>query len=182
MLPLLLLGVGLLVRYDVLPVAPTEQFGTSRTLFWFFALGWVGGKARDRAQKCLVSAVAVTAVIGYYSQVPLRPAIFLTGFLLLVWVPHIPSIAVINRIAGVIASASLYIYLTHWQVYPLLARHSGVLALVASLVGGVVFGVIVDRVTTRLRRLRRPGTTALVPLPRRERIAAEQPQASRLVT
>ena len=37
---------------------------------------------------------------------------------LLIWVPACPSLRLLNRLAGVLAGASLYIYLTHWQVFP----------------------------------------------------------------
>ena len=50
-----------------------------------------------------------------------------------------------------LAGASLYIYLTHWQVFPHLDQVSAVLALLASLVAGIAVGELVRRAPRRLR-------------------------------
>jgi hypothetical protein len=94
-------------------------------------------------------------VIGHSGDV-LRVVLVTAALLLLIWVPQVPVLALLHRFAGVLAGASLYIYLTHWHVYPHLDRYSQWLALAASLAAGVLFGIAVDRLTARLKRHRLP--------------------------
>jgi hypothetical protein len=49
-------------------------------------------------------------------------------------------------IAGVIAEASLYIYLTHFQVYPLFGEHR-----LAGVVASVAVGVLLTQIVSALR-------------------------------
>jgi acyl-CoA synthetase (AMP-forming)/AMP-acid ligase II len=160
-LPAALLGGALLIRYDVVPLSPYDNLTTPAALFWLFALGWAAGKADAGWQRSLVAAAGAVAVVGYFDN-PWREGVIITGLLLLVWVPRLPSTALLNRVAGALAGGSLYIYLTHWQVYPLLENHSRPLALVLALVAGVAFGAVVDRVTARLSRRRRAAAAGIV--------------------
>jgi hypothetical protein len=50
-------------------------------------------------------------------------------------------------VAGVIAEASLYIYLTHFQVYPLFDGHP-----LVGVVASVVVGVLLTNLVTMLRK------------------------------
>jgi hypothetical protein len=38
--------------------------------------------------------------------------------LALLWVPRVPLPRLLGRAVATIASASLFVYITHWQVYP----------------------------------------------------------------
>ena len=138
-LPVALLAAGLTVRYGVLPVSPWDNFATPAMLFWFFALGWAGARAETTRHRLLVSALAVVLVAGFFGQAH-REVIVLGGFLLLLWRPHVVVTPLLAKVAGVLAGASLFIYLTHWQVYPPLedAGHQW-LALVASLTVGIAY-------------------------------------------
>jgi len=167
LLPVVLLAAGLTVRYDLIPLSPWDSFSTPARLLWFFTLGWAAAKATVPWQRLLVTAAGTVAVIGYFGN-PLREAVIAGGLVLLTWVPQLPSLAAVNRTAGVLAGSSLYIYLIHWQVYPHLQRISPLLATLASLAAGVVFGMAVGlasrwlgRLRTRLRaRSRAPGVAA----------------------
>jgi peptidoglycan/LPS O-acetylase OafA/YrhL len=152
-LPAALLAAGLTVRYDLIPLSPWDNFSTPARLFWFFALGWAAAKANGRWQRLLVTAAGLVAVADYFGN-PLREAVIAGGLVLLIWVPRLPSLAAVNRLAGLLAGSSLYIYLTHWQIYPHLQRFSPLLATLASLLAGAVFGLVVGRATRRLGRLR----------------------------
>jgi hypothetical protein len=58
--------------------------------------------------------------------------------LALLWLRAIPVVAPLHRIAAMIAGASLWTYLVHWQVYPaVVERATPALATVASLAVGV---------------------------------------------
>ena len=61
----------------------------------------------------------------------------------------------VNRVAAVLAGSSLYIYLTHWQVYPRLDHHSALLAVAASLAVGIGYAALVAWATDRGRPWRR---------------------------
>jgi acyl-CoA synthetase (AMP-forming)/AMP-acid ligase II len=164
LLPAVLLAGALLVRYDVIPVTHDNHFATPVSLFWLFALGWAAGKARAWWQRVVITLAGIAAVVDFFGR-PWREAVIIVGLLLLIWVRHLPSSAVLNRVAGVLAGSSLYIYLTHWQVYPLIKDYSRPLALVVALGAGVLFGAVVDRVTTRLvrRTAPQPPVTEAVP-------------------
>ncbi|MEV4641181.1 AMP-binding protein [Actinoplanes sp. NPDC049548] len=153
--PAAVLGLALTVRYGLVPVSPWDHMATPVQLFWLFALGWTAGKARVAWQRWLVTAIAAAAVVNYDSE-RLQVAVVAAGILLLVWVPKLPSPMLLRRPVGALAGASLSIYLTHWHVYPVVDDYSPVLALVASLVVGVLYGGAVQRVTTMVPRLRRP--------------------------
>ena len=163
-LPAALLAVALLVRYDVIPLSPWDNMTTPASLFWVFALGWTAARARSTWQRLLVAAAVAVTVSGYFTN-PVRGAVVVVGMMLLIWLPHLPGSAVVNRVAGALAGSSLCIYLTHWQVYPHLENHSRPLALVASLAAGVLYAALADRVIARLRR---PAGSAIprIPVPR----------------
>ncbi len=63
---------------------------------------------------------------------------------LLIWLPAIRCPAALTVVAGVVAEASLYTYLTHYQVYPLFDGHP-LLGVVASVVVGVLLTQLVTR-------------------------------------
>ncbi|MDH6461187.1 acyl-CoA synthetase (AMP-forming)/AMP-acid ligase II [Micromonospora sp. A200] len=142
-LPLTLAGLGLLSRYDVFGLDARYDLPTAIVAFWLFALGWAAARADGVRQRLLVTAAAAATVPGFFGQ-PQREALIVAGFALLVWLPTVPSLGPLNRVAGVLAGSSLYIYLTHWQVYPHL-RDQPLLALVASLALGVGYAALVQR-------------------------------------
>ncbi len=154
-LPVGLLALGLTVRYDVVPLSPWDNLSTPGMLFWFFALGWAAGKATRPWHRLLLTLVSAVAVFDYFGN-PVREGVIATGLVLTIWWSRVPSITIVNRIAGALAGSSLYIYLTHWQIYPLLQNRSRVLALVACLAAGVLFGALVQRIAQQLSR-RSPG-------------------------
>lgn len=138
------LAVTALARFlDVgLRAGATERY-TTLVVAFFFALGWVAARASDTRRRLLVTALAAGLTVGFFGQ-PHREAIVLGGFLLMLWLPHVSLPPVLARAAGVLAGASLFIYLTHWQVYPALedAGHQW-LALVASLTVGIAYARVV---------------------------------------
>jgi hypothetical protein len=121
---------------------PTQRY-TTLVVAFFFVLGWAAARATTSRQRLLVTALATALTVGFFGQAH-REAIVLGGFLLMLWVPHVRLPSWLARTAGVLAGASLFIYLTHWQVYPALedAGHQW-LALGASLVVGIAYGRLV---------------------------------------
>jgi hypothetical protein len=117
-------------------------------VFWLFALWLSAGQATTWPQRLMVAAVGAVACVGYFNT-SLRQTVVTVGLLLLTLVPRLPGTTLTNRLLGVLAGSSLYIYLTHWQVYPLLADRSGPVALIAALATGVLFGKVVECVAGR---------------------------------
>jgi acyl-CoA synthetase (AMP-forming)/AMP-acid ligase II len=149
LLALVALGVGLLLRFDVIPVAdgPRQHF-MPHNLVWLFALGWAAQRLTTPGWRLLVSAVAVVGTVGFFGD-PQREAIVAGGILLLVWTTALPVPRPLNRLVGAVAGASLYIYLTHYQVHPELERF-GMWTAVA---GSVAVGWLAWRAVERGRRL-----------------------------
>jgi hypothetical protein len=133
------LAAGLAVRFHVLDIPTVEPHDIrAHDILWIFALGWAAAQARSALDRVVLSVVAVVSVPGYFGE-PAREALVVAGLLLLIWVPTLPLVRPIVRPLGAVAAASLYIYLTHWQVFPpLLERFGPVVALGGSLGAGVV--------------------------------------------
>ncbi|GBQ02015.1 AMP-dependent synthetase [Streptomyces spongiicola] len=144
-LPAALTGLGLLTRYDLVGLPHRSQMTDAVTVFWLFALGWAAAKSRTVAQRLLVTAAAVATVPGFFPGEPWREVVVVAGFALLVWLPTLPSRERVNQVAGLVAAGSMYIYLTHWQIYPLVDGFSKHLALLVSLVFGVAYAIAVTR-------------------------------------
>ncbi|MGE2733939.1 AMP-binding protein [Mycolicibacterium vaccae] len=141
------LAVGMVLRYG--PGADHDAKFTVLT-FWFFALGWAAAKARTTLQRAAVTAVLVVGLFGYFENLE-REAIVLAGLLMLIWLPALRCPAPLAVAAGVVAEASLYTYLTHYQVYPLFGEHR-LLGVIASIVVGIAVAAAVTALRARLRR------------------------------
>ncbi len=152
----LVLSVGLAVRFDLLGLADLgHRVGRAHEVLWLFAAGWAAAQATSVRQRLALSAVLAVAVPGFFGETS-REVVLLVGMLLLIWVPQLPLIRPVTRVAGILAGASLYIYLTHWEVHPaLLERFSPTVAWVGSLAVGAIVGTYAQRLVDRADRWRR---------------------------
>lgn len=157
------LGVlALAVAARVLMLGGVRAEGTERyaieTAVWCIALGWVVARAATDRQRIVATALALVSVPGFFGD-PAREAIVVVGVLLLVWVPRIPVMRMLVPVIGALAAASMFIYLTHWQVYPPLENELPWLATLLSLVVGVAvwkgYSVVVASAGRSIRRRRR---------------------------
>ncbi|MGW8885864.1 AMP-binding protein [Streptomyces sp. NPDC055749] len=144
-LPLTLAALGLLTRYELLGLPDRAHIPDAVTVFWLFALGWTAAKAGTKAQRVIVTAAALVTVPGFFPGDLGREAIIITTFAVLVWAPSLPSRERVNQVAGLLATNSLYIYLTHWQIFPLIDGFSRHLAFLASLIFGIAYGIAATR-------------------------------------
>lgn len=121
-------------------------------VLWCVALGWLAARARSLPQRVLVSALGVLAVVDFFGE-PSRERVVWIGLLIALWVPvaRLPRVAA--SVVGVLATSSLAIYLTHWQVYPHLEVDHPWLALLASLVVGVAYHYASKPLVDAARRL-----------------------------
>ncbi|MGW4339508.1 hypothetical protein ACWEK5_43000 [Rhodococcus koreensis] len=116
------------------------------------------------------------AAPGFFGDPHRREWLVVGGMCLLLWLPSIRCPTVLAPIIGVLASASLYIYLTGYQVYPHLERHPWV-ALVAALGVGILYWTVTDHVSSRFRRRTR-SRPRTAPAPRRTPAAGAPPAAA----
>ena len=141
---LVVLGVAALARFAEvgLRAGPTQRY-TTLVVAFFFVLGWLGARAGTTRQRLLVSFLAAVLTVGFFGQWH-REVIVLGGFLLVLWRSYVSLPPLLARTCGVLAGASLFIYLTHWQVYPPLedSGHQW-LALLASIAVGIAYGRVV---------------------------------------
>jgi len=135
-------GVGLLSR-EVLPGGP-DGIHTAPAVLWLFGLGWAAARAPDALRKGAVTLALLATVPGSLSD-GVREAVVVVGLLALVWLREVPCPRVLRHVAGVLAASSLYVYLTHWQVYPHLEVDHPWLGVLASLAVGVVTWQLVER-------------------------------------
>lgn len=146
-LPLALLGVGLLARFDVLPAGEGRaRFFAPYAIAWIFCWGWATAKASSRTQRLALTAVLAGALPGFFLGQPGRELLIGAGLLLLLWVPGVRLPRVSTRMIGLLASASLYVYVTHVLVIAVL-RPWPVAAFAVSFAVGIGYW----KLCTRLR-------------------------------
>lgn len=112
---------------------------------WLFAGGWAAAVARGVPQRAMAAGLLLLGAWDLTGEAR-RDLIIAGGLLALVWLPTVPWPRVLVGATGTLASASLYVYLTHWQVYPRLEQHWPLGGLLASLAVGVLAWRVVERV------------------------------------
>ena len=140
-------AVGLAIRFDGFGMGREAWFTV--LAFWFFAVGWAASKATTVWQRATVTAMLAVGIVGYFGN-PNRELLVFTGLALLIWLPAIRCPSAFTVMAGVLAEASLLIYLVHYQVYPLFGEHR-LFGVVASLVVGVALTMLLTMARRRIR-------------------------------
>ncbi|MBZ5732972.1 AMP-binding protein [Nocardioides sp. TRM66260-LWL] len=116
-LPIGLAVAGLVVRYAWTGVeAGTTERCTPGVIAWIFALGWAAARADTARRRLLVTLLGAVGLAGLFDD-PQRELIVLAGLALLTWVRSVRVPSAVATLAGGLAGASLWIYLTHWQVF-----------------------------------------------------------------
>ena len=173
---------GLVVRFDVVVDVDTAwTMSRPHEVFWIFAVGWAAGRATTTPQRLLVSALALAGLPGFFGGAS-QELVVAVGIMLAVWVPALPLPRAVGWAAGWLAGASLYTYLTHYQVYPPLLRlHGPLTAVVGSLLVGMAVWLVARRaVPAGERALRRAvGRHALTTVTRGRRRPPRAPRADR---
>jgi len=163
---LAVLAVTLGYRWAVTGVAADamERY-TAPLVLWCIALGYVVARAHSPSQRLVASALVVVAGYGFFGDLA-RELTVVGALLLLVWLPGLRLPGPATRAVGAVASASLFIYLTHWVVYPPLDADHDVLAALLSIAVGLAVWAAYPQVRRWLTRDysrtpgRRPGETA----------------------
>lgn len=150
-LPLALAGLALLTRYDLVSLRGGDEIHRAHVVAWLFLAGWAAARARTSGQRAAVSTLLAVATPGFLDD-PAREAVVLVGMLLLVWVPQVRLPRALARAVGLLAAASLYVYLVHWQVYPHFEDDRPLLGVLLSLAAGVAVWAVAERVPGGVRR------------------------------
>lgn len=127
---------------------------TMHEIAWLFALGWIIQQSNTVRAKVLVTLAAFIGLAGRWEPAGIHE-IELLFALTLIWVKEIPIPRPFNHVLGITASASLYIYLTHWHLTDWLDLYDHAwIDLALGLAAGVACWYVGDR-------LMRWGETAL---------------------
>jgi hypothetical protein len=131
------LGFAMLLRGTTLPTDGPMHLYSPQATAWCILLGVVAAFADTPLRRTATATLAVTCTLGFF-EAPVRGYLVIGAVLLMLAVPRIPIPRPVDHIVTAIASASLFIYITHWQIYPELeaSGHQG-LALVASVAVGL---------------------------------------------
>jgi hypothetical protein len=155
-LPMVLTGIGLVPRFDLVPGLTANPYVSSRiaplVIFWVFTIGWATARADTTWKKLAVTATILVSVHGFFGYAG-QDEIVAAGLILLVWIRALPSTPLINRVLGTLAASSLFIYVTDDQVYTRFAwaGHRDILGVVASIVFGVAYAALWKRVRLAAR-------------------------------
>ncbi|WP_341273524.1 AMP-binding protein [Microterricola gilva] len=109
---------------------------TALLVFWCLVLGWVVARATSTGKRIAVSVMVVVATVGFFGE-PLREAVIVVGLLVLIWAPQLRMPRPLVPMVRLLAGASLFIYLTHWVVYPAWEQSAPWLGTALSLLVGI---------------------------------------------
>ncbi|GAA3523969.1 AMP-binding protein [Aeromicrobium panaciterrae] len=121
---------------------------------WCFAIGWVAALLKGHAGRLALSVVAAASTFGFFQDLS-REIVLLVGLMVVIWVPLIPVPRFVIRPLGLIAGATLFIFVSHFQTTPGLIDVNPWFALVV----GIVFGVVLERAWSYAVGLVRSRTT-----------------------
>jgi hypothetical protein len=132
----LVVGAGA-VRYawTGIGTGATERY-TIGVVALFFALGWLATRSTTTRQRVVTTVLTGVLTLGFFGDLQ-RELVIIGGIALLTWRATLPVPRVTVRPLGVVAGASLMVYLTHWRVYPHLEDHHPLLATLASFAVGI---------------------------------------------
>jgi acyl-CoA synthetase (AMP-forming)/AMP-acid ligase II/acyl carrier protein len=135
----------------------------SHVIAWMFVLGWLLRRSTSTITRLAATALTLLTVPGTFED-PSRAVVVAGGTLLVLWVPQLRVPPPCQRIIGVVAAASLYIYLSHFHLYPQVRdAHGPLWSAAASLAVGIGLWWLVSKVgrTARLRFRGRRSATCL---------------------
>jgi acyl-CoA synthetase (AMP-forming)/AMP-acid ligase II len=145
-----------LLRYTLVGVeaGASERYALPVVL-WCLALGWLAARSDSTLRRVLTSVLAVLSVHGFFGD-PVREALVAAGVLVVVWVPQVQVPRLLVPVVSLLAGSSLFVYLTHWQVYPHLEVDHPLLATLASFGVGIACWKGYGRLRVAVRRVGSP--------------------------
>jgi hypothetical protein len=120
---------------------------------WFFLLGWLVHRSETTRQRLLTTALCLLTVPGFF-QLAQRDWFITVGLVVLVWCRSLPCPAALRRPVSTLAAASMWIFITHFTVWPPLdAAFEREVAYVLTVAVGVGTWIMSERVARAARRL-----------------------------
>ncbi|BAN01831.1 AMP-binding protein [Ilumatobacter coccineus] len=113
------LAITWLFRFDVIALGGSYNYlFRTHTVASFVALGWLAYRSTTNVQRLVATAATVATSVGYFGQTDRewRIIVMVTA---LIWIPRISLPTPVARVVGVMAAASMWTFLVHWQVWPL---------------------------------------------------------------
>jgi AMP-binding enzyme len=118
--PMVVLGVTLVLRMEWAWMDDwyNLRFRTHGVAF-FFVLGWLVHRSTNWRTK-LITTVACAAVVPGFFDRPQREWFIIGGLVLLVWCRQVALPGLLVRPVALVAAASMWIYLSHFTIWPAL--------------------------------------------------------------
>jgi AMP-binding enzyme/Phosphopantetheine attachment site len=109
-----ILGVCLLLRFNIFGTGVAMEEYRPHTTVWLFALGWAAARASGAYHRLLLTAAALCGALlpGFFDDQYGRKLLVAAGLVVLIWVNRVPVLGILRRPTAVVAGASLWIYLT----------------------------------------------------------------------
>lgn len=151
-LPMLLLVATGALRFGLAGVETgNPQRYALPVVAWCLVLGWAACRASTRGQRVLVVLAAAVLTFGFFGDLQ-REAIVVVGVALVTCVRQVPFPRLLRTPVAWIAGSSLWVYLTHWLVYPRLEDDYPLLATLASFAVGIAVWRVQSWASARVRR------------------------------
>jgi hypothetical protein len=144
-------AVALVPRFVVLHLGEGVLRGIMPTTFWLFAVGAAVAYADTRTRRLLTLALAVVGGATFFQDDPVRNATILAGIAALTLLPEVRLPARAVPVVGLLASASLYVYLVQFQILDVVPTALG--ATLVAVTAGCVLWRVADRPVRRLQDL-----------------------------
>ena len=111
---------------------------------WFFLLGWLAHRSTTRAKRLVTTRCACVTIPGFFER-PEREWFIAGGIILLVWWRDLPLPRLAIRPIAVVAAASMWIFVSHFRIWPPLERNlpTGVAYALTILAGVAIWRVSV---------------------------------------
>ncbi|WP_411730470.1 AMP-binding protein [Paeniglutamicibacter sp.] len=145
-------AVALVPRFAVLALTEDSMAQSIMpTTLWLVGVGAAAAHADTRRRRWLTLALGVIGGATFFADQPLRNAVVVAGLAALILVPRMRVPAFLLPLLGLLAAASLYIYLVQFLV--LSAFENDVVETVAALGVGCLLWRLADRPMRRLQDL-----------------------------
>lgn len=154
--------LALIPRWILVPDSTGATRGLPGSVLWLFAIGMALGVATTYRERLLTLVLTAVGMWDFFTE-PSRGLTVLGAIAALALIPRIPIPRPLLLPLGLIAAASLHIYLIQWQIFRVVEQP--VLALVASLLAGILLWWALQRPTRALADLaaRHRPSSALTP-------------------
>ena len=152
--PLVLFVVLLVFRYRWIELGPYANLRfRTQGVAWFFVMGWLAHQSSSTTKRILTSVLCWYTVDGFFLGTDRETfiALAIVGF---VWIKAVPLPRPAITVVATIAAASMWIYISHFRIFPPLQRAlpDGV-AYVSTILAGVAIWRSVDLAGDAARRV-----------------------------